>query len=234
MHGAFVPSPKMHQGGRAMTKLERPSLLILTVAVLFAALAVTPAYGQSPLEQWAENQISDRTGIPPELLATLFVDTSDSQFILSFVFINEEVMQSDLRDGLKGSIRPYVGQRAMMAMIVPTQESTFQPNAVSFVQSERNYLVSSSSIEPITDGFQAGPVPSQEVNAGVLMLPDGLSLDRPFTIQYQDEFATSFSLQPPSDDGRQGPQAVNESEIQNALLFLLQAILAFFLFPFLI
>lgn len=217
-----------------MTKLERSSLLILTVAVLFAALVATPAYGQSPLEQWAENQISDRTGIPPEMLATLFVDTSDSQFIMSFVFINDEVMQSDLRDGLKESIRPYVGQRAMMAMIVPTQASTFQPNAISFVQSERNFLVSSSSIEPITDGFQAGPVTSEEVNAGVLMLPDGLSLDRAFTIQYQDDFSTSFSLQPPSDDGRQGPQSVDQGEIQNFLLFLLQTILALFLFPFLI
>ncbi len=234
MHGAFVPSPKMHEGGRAMTKLERSSLLILTVGVLVAALAATPAYGQSPLEQWAENQISDRTGIPPELLATLFVDTSDSQFILSFVFINDEVMQSDLRDGLKESIRPYVGQRAMMAMIVPTQESTFQPNAISFVQNERNFLVSSSAIEPITDGFQAGPVPSEQVNAGVLMLPDGLNLDRAFTIQYQEDFSTSFSLQPPSDGGRQGSQSVDESEIQNFLLFLLQTILALFLFPFLI
>ncbi|MFB6286980.1 MAG: hypothetical protein ABEK03_10455 [Candidatus Bipolaricaulia bacterium] len=217
-----------------MTKLERSSLLVLTLAVLFAALAATPAYGQSPLEQWAENKISDRTGIPPEPLATLFVDTSDNQFILSFVFINEEVMQSDLRDGLKESIRPYVGQRAMMAMIVPTQESTFQPNAISFVQSERDYLLSSSSIKPITDGFRAGPVPSQEVNAGVLMLPDGLNLDRPFTIQYQDDFSTSFSLQPPSDGGRQGSPSVDKSQIQNFLLFLLQTILAFILFPFLI
>lgn len=234
MHGAVGTGPKTHKGGRVMTTLQRSSLIILTAGVLLTGLAAMPAYGQSPIEQWAENQISERTGIAPELLATLFVDTSDSQFILSFVFINEEVMQSDLREGLKESIRPYVGERAMMAMIVPTQASTFRPTGISFVQNDRSFLLSSSAIDPITDGFRSGSVPSEEVNAGVLMLPDGLSLEQAFTIQYQDDFSTSFSLQPPSDGGRQGPQPVDRSEIQNALLFLLQIALAFFLFPFLI
>jgi len=220
-----------------MTTLQRSSLLILTVGILLTVLAAMPAYGQSPLEQWAENQISEKTGIDPQLLATLFVTTNDSQFILSFVYINEEVMQSNLREELKESIRPYVGQRAMLAMIVPTQQSVFQPTSISFVQNDASFLMSASTIHPITDDFKAGPVPTQEVNAGVLELPQGLDLNQPFTIKYQSDFQTSFSLQPPSNSGiggSQGPQPVDRSEIQNALLFLLQIILAFFLFPFLI
>ena len=220
-----------------MTTLQRSSLLVLTVGILLMGLAAMPAYGQSPLEQWAEQQISEKTGIDPQLLATLFVSTDDSQFILSFVFINEEVMRSNLREELKESIRPYVGERAMMAMIVPTQPSVFEPNAVSFAQNDASFLLSSSAIHPITDGFKSGPVPSQEVNAGVLELPPELDINQAFTIKYRSDFQTSFALGPPSGSGvggSPGPQPIDRSEIQNALLFLLQMILAFFLFPFLI
>lgn len=219
-----------------MTRLKRSSLLILAAGVLLWGLAASPAYGQSALEQWAEGQISDKTGIDPQLLATLFVTTDDSQFILSFVLITEDVMESNLRDDLKESIRPYVGQRAMMAMIVPTQSSVFQPSAISFAQRDTSFLMSSSSIEPITDGFKSGPVPSQEVNAGVLILPPELDINQPFTIKYQSEFQTTFELQPANGDGgvQSSPQPVNTGEVQGALLFLLQMILALFLFPFLI
>ena len=220
-----------------MTTRQRSSLLVLTVAVLLVGVAAPAAHGQSPLEQWAENQISDKTGIDPELLATLFVDSGGSQFILSFVFINEEVMQSNLREDLKESIRPYVGQRAMMALIVPTKSSTFQPTQISFAQNDASFLLSSSSIEPITDGFKSGELPSREVNAAVLKLPQGINLDQAFTIKYGSEFQTSFALQPASGNGgsgNPGRQPVDTGEIRNVLLFLLQMILAFFLFPFLI
>ncbi len=220
-----------------MTTFQRSSLLVLTVAVLLVGVAAPTAHGQSPLEQWAENQISDKTGIDPELLATLFVDSNNNQFILSFVFINEEVMQSNLRDDLKDSIRPYVGQKAMMALIVPTKRSTFEPTKISFAQNGASFLLNSSAIEPITDGFKSGQVPSQEVNAAVLKLPQGIDLDQAFTIQYGSEFQTSFALEAANEGGNggsQGRQPVDTGEIRNVLLFLLQMVLAFFLFPFLI
>lgn len=219
-----------------MTMRQRSTLLVLTVGVLLLGSTI-PALGQSPLEQWAENQISEKTGIDPSLLATLFVDSGEGQFILSFVFINEEVMQSNLREELKESIRPYVGQRAMMAMVVPTQQSTFQPSRIAFAQNDASFLLSSSAIHPITDAFKAGPVPTQEVNAGVLELPQGLNLDQAFTIKYGSDFQTTFSLQPASNGGSpgsQGTRPVDTGEIRNVLLFLLQFILAIFLFPFLI
>ena len=222
-----------------MTTRQRSSLFILTVGVLLLGTAM-PALGQSPLEQWAENQISEKTGIDPSLLATLFVDSGEGQFILSFVFINEEVMQSNLRDELKESIRPYVGQRAMMAMIVPTKESTFQPSRIAFAQNDASFLLNSSAIHPITSAFRAGPVPTQEVNAGVLELPQGLNLEQAFNIKYGSEFQTTFSLQPASSEssggsaGGQGTRPVDTSEIQNFLLWLLQFLFMALLFPFLI
>ena len=218
-----------------MTTLQRSSLFVLAVGVLLFGMAVAPAYGQAPLEEWAEQQISERTGIDPSLLATLLVSTDESQFILSFVFINEEVMQSNLRDELKDAIRPFLGQRAMMAMIVPTQQSVFQPTAISFAQSDASFLMSTSAIHPITEKFMSGPVPAQEVHAGVLELPQALDLGQAFTIQYQGEFQTTFSLQPGADNPTPAPQpGEDRGDFQGFFMALLQAILFFFLIPFLI
>jgi hypothetical protein len=183
---------------------------------------------QTALEEWAKQQISDKTGIDPNLLATLFVTDSADQFILAFVYITEETLQSNLKPEIKQAIAPLVGQRAMLTLVVPTRTSNFNPLEISFAQDGLTYLIGSSQISPITEDFQAGQLPPNEVSAGVLLLPVGLDVNRPFEIHYRGSFSTTFSI---SGSGASQPPGF----VFPGLLFsLLYIILFFFLLPFLV
>lgn len=206
--------------------------------VLVLALLVAGSVGlwsptgqaQTPLEEWAKQQISEKTGIDPNLLATLFVTDGSDQFILAFVYITEETLQSNLKPEIKQAIAPFVGQRAMLALAVATRTSNFSPFEISFVQDGLTYLIGPAEIEPITEDFRAGQLPPNEVSAGVLLLPEGLDVGRPFEIQYRGSFRTTFSL---SDPGTSQPQGQGVL-FPNLLFFLLQFILLIFLLPFLV
>lgn len=214
-----------------MVRLRAGVLVALVFVWLLGVLGVQ-AQAQSALEEWAKQQISEKTGIDPQLLATLFVTDDSNQFLLAFVYITEEVLQSDLKPELKDAIAPYVGRRALLALVVPTRTSYFSPLEISFAQDGLVYLLGNDQIDPITEDFQPGQLEANAVSAGVLMLPIGIDESRPFEIRYRGEFSTTFSLQGP-DPARSAHEASTEP-LSGFLLFLLQILLFLFLFPFLI
>jgi len=186
-----------------------------------------PAQAQTALEEWAKEQISAQTGIDPNLLATLFVTDGSDQFIMAFVYITEEVLNSNLKPDLKEAIAPFVGRRAMLTLVVPTRLSHFSPLEISFAQDGLVYLTIGDQIHPITEDFLTGEVTANTVSAGVIELPLGLDLDRPFQIQYRGTHSTTFSLSGTTVQQDVGP-------LSGFLLFFLQLLLFLFLFPFLI
>ncbi len=204
---------------------------VFVIAVLLAVSVGVwspSAQAQTALEEWAKQQISEETGIDPNLLATLFVTDGSDQFILAFVYITEETLQSNLKPEIKQAIAPFVGQRAMLTLVVPTQTSNFSPLEISFSQDGLTYLIGSSQIEPITEDFRASQLPPNEVSAGVLLLPVGLDVNRPFEIHYRGSFSTTFSI------GGSGASQPPGFVFPNFLFFLLQLILLLFLLPFLV
>lgn len=204
----------------------------ILVGVLISGLLLfgAQAQAQTALEKWATQQISDKTGIDANLLATLFVSQEGGEFILAFVFINEEVMESNIKPQLKESIAPFVGQKAMLTLVVPTRSSRFNALDISFAQDGMIHLISSSRIHAVTEDFLSGQLPAKQVSAGVLELPEGISIDRAFQISYQQSFSTTFSMaaaeRASGSPGREG--------LSEFLLFILQGLLFFFLFPFLV
>jgi hypothetical protein len=184
-------------------RLRTGALIALGFVLLWGALG-GPAQAQSALEEWAKQQISEKTGIDPHLLATLFVTDGSDQFLIAFVYLTEEVLQSDLKPELKEAVAPYVGQRALLALVVPTRTSYFSPLEISFAQDGFVYLLGHDQIHPITEDFRPGTLEANVVSAGVLLLPPGLDESRPFEIRYRGGFSTLLSLQGRPDPRRPG------------------------------
>ncbi len=207
----------------------RRRAVLLTVILFAGVLSLFGGAGQAQeaLAEWAKQQISERTGIDPKLLATLFVTEGSDQFILAFVYVTEQVLESQLKAELKQAIAPFVGQKAMLALVVPTRRSQFNPLELSFSQDGLIHLVGSSQVHPVTEDFRAGQLEANAVSAGVIQLPAGLDISRPFQIHYRAH-STTFSL------SGQAASGANTSPSPGFLFFLLQLLLLFFLFPFLI
>lgn len=199
----------------------------VAIAVLISVVSLWGSLGQAQtaIEEWAKQQISEKTGIDPNLLATLFVTDGSDQLILAFVYITQEVLESNLKPELKQAIAPFVGQKAMLALAVPTRHSHFSPMDISFSQDGLVYLINQSQIYPITNDFQAGELEANAVSSGVILLPGGLDMSRPFEIVYRAH-TTTFSLGGSGSSGTSAPSGF--------LVFFLQLIFLFFLFPFLI
>ncbi len=201
--------------------------------ILFALLGLlvftVPVLGQSAIEELAKQQIAQKTGLDPKLLATLFVTEGENQFILAFVYVNEKTMQSQLKPELKQAIEPYVNKRALLTLVAPAKTSAFDPLRIQFAQNLARFLLAEQTIVKITPDFQAGTLQSGAVSAGILLLNDGLDLNKPFRIYYGQQSAV-FSLTGETLPAQPNPFA--------SLLFLLQFlffnILLLFLIPFLL
>jgi hypothetical protein len=196
--------------------------------ILFALMATVaaPVFAQSSLEQLAKQQISEKTGLDPNQLAVLFVSGDNGQFVLAFALINEKMMQSSLKPELKQAVAPFVGQKALLALVAPTQASAFDPFKISFQQANQSFKL--ATVTPVTPDFQAGTLQPQTVSAGILILSANLDITKNFKIFYGSQ-STTFSLTGQSEPPSGG--------LPN-FLFLLQIIffqiLLIFLIPFLI
>jgi hypothetical protein len=202
---------------------------ILLYSVAFILCITLPVLGQSAIEELAKQQIAQKTGLDPNLLATLFVTDGDNQFILAFVYVNEQTMQSQLKADLKQAIAPYVNKRALLTLVAPAKTSFFDPLRINFEQEQARFLLSEQSIIKVTPDFGAGKFESSTVSAGIVLLSDGLDLGKPFRIYYGPQ-STVFSLTGQTVPAQPNPFA--------SLLFFLQFlflnILLLFLIPFLL
>lgn len=196
---------------------------------LFVFSVMLPALGQSALEELAKQQIAQKTGLDPNLLATLFVTEGENQFILAFVYVNDQTMQSQLKAELKQAIAPYVNKRALLTLLAPATTSFFDPLRINFEQGLARFLLSEQSIVKVTPDFGAGKFESGTVSAGILLLNDGLDLGKPFRIYYGAQ-STVFSLTGETLPAQPNPLLQLLLFLQ--LLFL--NILLFFLIPFLL
>ncbi len=219
---------------------SRASRALGVAVLIFVGSTLWPAAGpgvdglaQTPLEAWAKQQISERTGIDPRLLATLFVTDGPDQLMLAFVYITQEVLDSNLKPEIKRAIAPYVGRKALLALVVPTRPSRFSPLEISFAQDGLVYPLSAAQVHPITEDFRAGRLEANAVSAGVVELPPGLDVQRPFEIAYRGAFRTTLALAP-ATPAPTPPATVGIGAIPLPLLWLLQLLLFFFLFPFLL
>ncbi|MBI1743788.1 hypothetical protein HYR54_12090 [Candidatus Acetothermia bacterium] len=198
--------------------------LILLAVVLTAG---APAFAQSSLEELAKQQISQKTGLDPNQLAVLFINGDTGQFILAFALINEKMMQSSLKPELKQAVAAFVGQKALLTLVAPSQVSTFDPFQISFQQNGQKFSI--TTVTPITNDFAPGPLQPQTVSAGVLSLNASLDIAKNFKIFYGSQ-STTFSISGKSDQP-------SGNGIPNILLFLqiiFFQILLIFLIPFLL
>ncbi len=203
-----------------------------TIGLTLLALALgvaLPVLGQSAIEELAKQQIAQKTGLDPNLLATLFVTDGENQFILAFVYVNEQTMQSQLKPELKQAIAPYVNKRALLTLLAPAKTSFFDPLRINFEQEQARFLLSEQSIVKVTPDFGAGRFESGTVSAGIILLADGLDLGKPFRIYYGPQ-STVFSLTGQTLPAQPNPFA----QLLFFLQFLFLNILLLFLIPFLL
>lgn len=193
-------------------------------------------YAQSFLENAATRRISQETGIPQDLIRTLFVEESNSQFILAFIYINEQTLNGELKPDIKTAITPFVNRNALLILAVPARASFFDPFAISFVQNIFRVSVDSSMITPITTDFTTGTLASGVVSAGIIALDTRVLLNQPFQVQYNASFSATFALTPEA----QNTIADDNTSTQGGGIFsggfrlLLLNLVLLFLFPFLL
>lgn len=199
------------------------ALLVLWVGV--------GAFGQSALEASATRRISQETGIPQQFIRTLFVESQDAQFILAFIYINEQSANSDLKPELKTAIAPFVNRNALLVLVVPARRSSFDPLEISFVQNIFRVSVDGSMITPVTPDFAQGTLSSGTVSAGVIALDSRVLVNQPFEVRYTNAFSAMFDLNPKADSTVTNPIG---SLFGDGFRFLLLNLLFLFLFPFLL
>lgn len=176
--------------------------VILSVMLLSVILAL-PVFGEG-LEELARQRIAQETGLPEDLIATLFVSEDNGQFILTFIYVDERVFHSQLKPELLEAIMPYRNEKAMLVLVTPTRESYFNPLWITFTQERVSYRASFSAIRRINNSFAVGAIPQGEVSAGVILLgelepefaplpAEGLDVHEPFIISYMN-YTTNFAL----------------------------------------
>jgi hypothetical protein len=209
-----------------------------TVLCVIVLLGVgVSAYGQSFLEDSATRRISQETGIDQRLIQTLFIDDDDGQFILAFIYINEESVNGDLNPDIKSAMIPYVNRNALLVLVVPAATSFFDPFAISFVQNVFRVSIQPGMLVPVTTDFATGTLSSGTVSAGIIVLDSRVLASQSFEVQYNASYSTTFTLDPgtatttasegnPSSGGLFGRGGILRSILLGLLLL--------FLFPFLL
>ncbi|MBI1729552.1 hypothetical protein HY229_02650 [Candidatus Acetothermia bacterium] len=215
-----------------MTRKSRIISSFISVVALLVFLWGAAVQAQTPQEELAKQVISQNTGIDQNQLATLFVTDDADQFILAFVYINDDVMKSHLKPNLKDAVAPYVGKKAMLTLVVPTRDSSFNPLSLTFSQDNATSLLSSDQVHAITDDFLSGHVKTNATSAGIIELPASIDIQKSFSIIYNGKFSAPFSITGVVDASVQ--QASPNQGAKGFLLFLLQFVLFFLLLPFLI
>lgn len=189
-------------------------------------------YAQSVLEASATRRISQETGIPQNLIQTLFVEEDNAQFILAFIYINEQSINSDLKPEIKAAITPFANRNALLVLVVPARRSFFDPLSISFVQNIFRITVDPSMIVPVTPDFASGELATGVVSAGIITLDTRVLVTQPFQVQYNDTHSATFDINP--DPGAESGGVLGGGLFGNGLRFLLVNLLLLFLFPFLL
>lgn len=204
----------------------------LVVSVLLLGLSVG-VYAQGFLESSAVRRISQETGIPQELIRAMFIEEDNAQFILAFIYINEQTLAGRLKPEIQAAITPFVQRNALLVLVVPARSSFFDPYAISFAQNLFRIEVEPQMLTPITPDFAAGVLEANGVSAGIIALDSRVLADRPFQIQYAGGYSATFSLNPDATPSL-GSGGTGGSLLGGGLRFLLLNLLLLFLFPFLL
>ena len=203
--------------------------------VLLSLLALNMvAFGQSAIEELAVQQISDQTGIDPSELATLFVTDEGDQFILAFVYISEETLESDLNPDLKAAVAPFVDKNAMLTLVVPTRTSSFNPTEIAFQQNNITHLLAINQIHAISDNFISGQIAGSVVSSGIIELPQTLDFETQFEIVFRGQFSTPFVIEGEIEIDEEAEEQQNQNQPGGILMAFIQFLLTIILIPFLI
>ncbi len=203
------------------------------VCAFLVLLFGVSVYAQSALEASATRRISQETGIPQNLIQTLFVEENNAQFILAFIYINEQSINSDLKPDIKAAITPFANRNALLVLVVPAKRSFFDPFSISFVQNIFRVTVDPSMIVPVTPDFSTGELSTGVVSAGIITLDSRVLVNQTFEVQYNGIHSAIFSINPdPIADPGNSPGG--GGLFGNGLRFLLLNLLLLFLFPFLL
>lgn len=203
--------------------------LVVVGALLFLSAGV---YAQGFLESSAARRISQETGIPQTLIRAMFVEENDAQFILAFIYINEQTLAGRLKPQIQAAITPFVQRNALLVLVVPARSSFFDPFAISFVQNIFRIALEPQMVTPITPDFAVGVLPSDVVSAGIIALDSRVLAEQPFEIRYAGGYSATFSLNPESPAPTVGSSG--GGIFGGGLRFLLLNLLFLFLFPFLL
>lgn len=215
-------------------------LSVKTIICLALLLGIgVSAYGQSILQDAATRRISQETGIDQRLINTLFVDEDASQFILAFIYINEESVNGDLKPDIKEAMLPFVGRNALLVLVVPATSSFFDPFAISFTQNVFRINVEPQMITQVTPDFAPGTLASGEVSSGIIALDTRVLVSQTFDVQYtgSNVYSATFSLTTNDNASTDSSGSILGrigNFIGSRLVFFVINLILLFLFPFLL
>jgi hypothetical protein len=170
-------------------------VLLLTFALLLILSAVS-AYGQS-FEQSIKNRIVSETKLDPDLVTVILYNEGGMRLMLTFVYINERTLQSNLKQDIKDAISPYKGQNAVLVFATAQGEVSFDPYEIYFGQHGFNYRVEPDDVIKITSDFTSG-VLKYATSEGIVLL-QGINTTKQFKIGYKnDQYSTSLALKQPA------------------------------------
>lgn len=180
--------------------MKRVFLVVFLVTLLLGVVV----YGQS-MEEAIKNRIVSEASLDPDLVEVILYDHGGAQLMLTFIYINERTLQSDLNQDIKDAIRPYQDQAAILVMATAQGEVSFDPYQIYVSQGGFKNRVEPTQVIKVTSDFEPGLL-QQATSKGIVLL-QGINSTKEFVISYKDSgYRASVALKSKPPEEREQPQ----------------------------
>lgn len=146
--------------------------------------------------EFTRESIASLFNLPPAMVQTFDIAARGTELRILLVLLSAPVRDASFSSDLLTSIEPLIGTGAVMVWALSSTGSPFTPWSFFVQQNGTNYVFfSDASFVELTKGFlRAKEVPAGQILAGVIRLPKGINLSKPFKVFYGSSSA-SFDAQ---------------------------------------
>ncbi len=157
---------------------------VLLVAVILSLGLAVAAYGQG-LEETIKSRIASEANLDSDLIGVILYDQGGARLMLTFIYINERTLDSDLNPDIKDAIRPYQDEKAMLVMATVQGEASFDPYQIYVGQGGFKNKLEPAQVIKVTSDFEPGNL-QQVTSKGIVLLPAGIDSTKELVISYKD------------------------------------------------
>lgn len=160
-------------------------LLSVLILALLCIVGFAVTIQAQTFEKSIKNRICSETNLDPDLVGVILYDKAGTRLMLTFIYINERTLESNLKQSIKDAIRPYQNQEAVLVLATARGKSQFDPHSISFSQHGFEYEVEPGEIVKITSDFKTG-ILEGTTSEGIVLLKE-IDTSKKFQVGYKSK-----------------------------------------------